>query len=64
MLRSSPYYHLKWRVDCCSNGALWETIVAFNCETPARRYAIDCQLANAVYQYRVMKRTSKGWVQC
>lgn len=65
MKRSSPYYALKYRVDCKPSWQrFWETIVAFNSDRVALHYAGECRLqAQGRSEYKVLKRTAKGWVE-
>lgn len=67
MKRQSPYFELRWRVDCKAppNPATWwETIVAFNSDRVALQYAADCRADKAQWssqwQYRVMERFGRG----
>lgn len=69
MKRSSPYFDLKFRVDCRrppNPASWWETIAAFNNDSVALAYAKDCFSAwkrRDGWEYRVMKRTGRGWVE-
>lgn len=63
MKRSSKYYPLSTIVEVKPKDGFgwWETMAAFNAEPVAVRYAKDCARANrAIYQYRVMRRNSRG----
>jgi hypothetical protein len=73
MNRTSPYYHLKYRVDFRANDpGAWETIAAFNSSAVAIEYAIACR--NRAYgaspvgyldprEWRVMSRKGRAnWV--
>lgn len=67
MKRSSPYYPLKYRVDCNMTGRFFETIAAFNSDRIALDYVANCRKFQArvgsPYTYRVMERTGKGWIE-
>lgn len=72
MRRASPYYHLKYRVDCQPPGQhFYETIVAFNNDRVALGYAEDCRkshrgggyTADGQWRYRVMARRGNRWVE-
>lgn len=72
MKRSSPYFNLKYRVDCRPPGQVFfETIVAFNNDRVALKYADDCErahrgggyTANGKWEYRVLVRRGNRWVE-
>jgi hypothetical protein len=64
MRRSSKYHLLPFVVECQPNWQVFfEPIAAFNAGCVAGRYALDCaKSAAGRSEYRVMKRTSKGFV--
>lgn len=67
MKRISPYFDLRWRVDCQPPGQhFYQTIAAFNAESVATGYADDCSVYHKSapgWQYRVMERKGNRWVQ-
>lgn len=65
MNRNSPYFHLKYRVDCKpSYRPVWETIVAFNSDRVALNYAGQCRVfAQGRSEYRVMAWKGRTWVE-
>jgi hypothetical protein len=71
MKRTSPYFDLKWRVDCKrppNPATWWETIAAFNSDRVALAYAADCLKSKASWkegpwEYRVMERRGSKWVE-
>lgn len=70
MKRTSPYFYLKYRVDCRQPGAaFFETIVAFNSDRVALRYADECRKNHRPipgigdWEYRVLSRRGNRWVE-
>lgn len=70
MRRSSPYFDLKYRVDCRQPGmAFYETIVAFNSDRVALQYAEKCRRNHSPipgigdWDYRVLARRGNRWVE-
>ncbi len=49
-------HKLPYVVECKSTYPFFETICAFNCEPPARRYAEACAKGCPANEYRVVKR--------
>ncbi len=51
---------LPYKVECKSSYPFFETIAAFDCESPALAYAADCAATaknrNLSFEYRVTKR--------
>ena len=46
---------LPFKVECKSTYPFFETIAAFNCESPAKWYAAKCSATNPQFEYRVKK---------
>lgn len=46
---------LPYIVECRFGRPFFEVIAAFNCESAAKGYATDCQVANEALDYRVVK---------
>ena len=47
---------LPYVLECKSSYPFFETIAAFDCEPPAKKYAASCAEANPTNTYRVVKR--------
>jgi hypothetical protein len=60
MKRSSPFFGLKYLVQCRDFRPFYETIAAFNYDGAAHGYAKDCAKTNTLNFYRVMERDSRG----
>jgi hypothetical protein len=65
MKRTNPYFDLQYRVDCRLPGQHFDqTIAAFNVDTIAIGYAIDCANFPANHpgwEYTVYQRKGTGW---
>lgn len=69
MRRSSPYFNLRYIVECKPpRQAFFEQMCAFNSDSVAFDYAERCRAdkrfwPDGKWEYRVMKRTNKGLVE-
>lgn len=67
MRRTSPYYNLKWIVECkWPNKPFFEQIAAFNDAQVAKDYCDFCAKSWKLednFQYRVMERKGNKWIR-
>lgn len=64
MQRTSPYFELKWIVQCTPREGTyfcgWESIAAFNVKSVACSYASKCDASNRDVTYRVVYRSARS----
>ena len=59
--RTSKYFYLTNVVEVQWSSGFWEAIAAFNDDSAATQYAIDCRGTNKHLSYRVLERKGSKW---